>query len=509
MRDLELNLQGVDPTPPEDLARRLWARDSSAWGPGDDDPADRLGWLTLPGDFGARAASIERFARSFADGMEAVVLLGMGGSSLAPEVLSDALGSNGPELVVGDGTHPAQIRADDERIELSRAAFVVSSKSGGTIETLSLYRHYRSAVDDGKRFVAITDPGTSLEALAQREGFRETFLNPPDIGGRYSALSYFGLVPAALCGVELGPVLDAAAAMADRCGADVAGAANPGVLLGAAIGRLAMAGRDKLTFLVSDPIAGFGDWVEQLIAESTGKHDTGIVPIVREPLADASAYADDRAFVVLRLRDDAGTERNGDELARAGHPVISIVVDDATDIGGQMFLWEVATAVAGSLLGINAFDQPNVEAAKKASRELLESGEELKWADDDPEELVDDARPGDVVALCAFAPRAPAAAQTLSRARSKILREHGVATMAGFGPRYLHSTGQLHKGGPPGVRALVILDEPDEDVPIPGSQHGFARLVTAQAAGDARALAAAHRKVVTTSWATFESWTEA
>lgn len=500
-----ISLSGVEAPPPADLARRIWDRDSGAWGPGDDDPADRLGWLTLPADLGAKTESLHTFVAEAAGDAEAVVLLGMGGSSLAPEVFARSLGAS-RRLIVGDSTHPSQILADRASLDLDRCVFVVSSKSGGTIETLSLYRYYRSLVPDGDKFVAVTDPGTSLERLARDEGFAKAWLNPPDIGGRYSALSYFGLVPATLVGVEIEPLLDDARAAAEACGPDVDPAGNPGLVVGAAIARLALQGRDKLTFALSDPLASFGDWVEQLLAESTGKHGKGIAPIVREPRAPATAYGKDRAFVVMKLPGDDRLDTFGDELRSAGHPVVTIDVESPTGLGGQMFVWEFATAVAGSLLGINAFDQPNVESAKKASRELLESGDELSWSDGDPSALFEGMGEGELAVVCAFAPRSPGAEDVLESARHKLVDNYGVATMAGFGPRYLHSTGQLHKGGPPGVRALVVLDEPAEDVPIPGGDYTFGRLVKAQAEGDARALEQAGRNVRRTRWRTFESW---
>lgn len=506
MAKLSVSAPGVDTRPPKDLVRRVWAKDSGAWGPGDDDPADRLGWLTLPRDYLSKTEELRAFADGVTGDVDTIVLLGMGGSSLAPEVFARSMGAMSRSLVVADSTHPAQIAADGEHVDLARALFVVSSKSGGTIETMSLYAHYRSLVPDGSRFVAITDPDTSLQKLATEEGFKRVFANPPDIGGRYSALSSFGLVPAALMGIDIEPLLRSAAEMAGRCSADVPDADNPGAVLGTAIARLAQNGRDKLTFLISESVAAFGDWVEQLLAESTGKQGRGIVPIVREPLVDVSAYGSDRAFVLLKLagEDDLGVRES--DLTSAGHPAISLTLEGPDDLGGEMFLWEFATAVAGSILGINAFDQPNVESAKKASRALLESGEELKWSDDDPAKLWQGVSSRELGVICAFAPRSDENAAVLERAREKLLRAHGVATMAGFGPRYLHSTGQLHKGGPSGVRALVVLDPPKDDVPIPGTQYGFARLVTAQASGDAKALEDAGRRVLRTSWAKLADW---
>jgi glucose-6-phosphate isomerase len=504
-------LDGVTPQFDGDLARRVWAKDSSAWGPGEDDPKDRLGWLTLGEDMQAHLDRLSRFAADVAgDGITEVVLLGMGGSSLAPEVFSEVLAAapGRPKLTVLDSTHPAQIASVRSALDLERTLFLVSSKSGGTIETLSLYRLFRSLIDDGSHFVAITDPGTSLEKLAANEGFRDTWLNPPDIGGRYSALSLFGLVPAALIGANVATLLEGARAAEAECGPIRAPEENPGLVIGSAIGALARDGRDKLTFVMSEDIAPFGDWVEQLIAESTGKLGKGITPVVGEPRADPGSYGPDRVFVALGTDAAPVDSSFTDAVVAAGHPLITETIASPARLGEAMFTWEFATAVAGSILQINAFDQPNVEAAKKAGREVLESNDEIKWADEDPDALFSGMSLGELGAVLAFAPRDARRAGVIRRARTKLVEEHSVATMSGFGPRYLHSTGQLQKGGRKEVRALVILDEPTGDEPIPGSPYGFARLVRAQAEGDARALREAGRKVARTTWPTFESWVE-
>ncbi|HEY7874915.1 MAG TPA: glucose-6-phosphate isomerase [Actinomycetota bacterium] len=502
----DLTFHGIDVDPPVDLVGRIWARDPGAWGPGEDDPAERLGWLELPRRYPDRLSDVESFAEDVAAGVEHVVLLGMGGSSLAPEVFAATQSTDRTSLVVCDSTHPDEVAATRARLDLDRSLFVVSSKSGGTIETMSLYRYFRSLVPAGERFVAITDPATSLARLATEEDFVRTFVNPADIGGRYSALSYFGIVPAALAGVSLAPVLESARGMTERCTTDVGSEENPGLVLGSAIAELARGGRDKLTFVISDRISAFGDWVEQLLAESTGKNGVGIVPIVGEPALEPAAYGSDRAFVVMRLASDGAMTARARDLAGAGHPVVLVDVPEASDVGGQMFLWEFATAVAGAVMGINPFDQPDVEAAKRASRSVLESDDGAPWGQDDPGALFDELTAGDLAVVCAFAPRTSASEDVLDRARAKLLRVAPVATMAGFGPRYLHSTGQLHKGGPPGVRALVVLDEPEEQVAIPDAAYGFGELVAAQAAGDAKALTDAGRPVARASWAAFEAW---
>jgi glucose-6-phosphate isomerase len=502
--NLERPLVSVDP----ELAGRIWDRNASLWAPGEDDPRDRLGWLDLPDRMPAELDRLLGFARSIAsEGFRTVVLLGMGGSSLAPEVWATTLGAmeGYPSLEVADSTHPDAVRALTAALDLERTMWLVSSKSGGTVETMSLYRHFRSLRDDGDAFVAITDPGTSLERLAGEEGFRETFVNPPDIGGRYSALSFFGLVPAALLGVDLDALLGRARDMARACGPDRSVEDNPGIALGAMVAGWALGGRDKLTFLTSEPIASLGDWIEQLIAESTGKEGRGITPVVREPPAEPAIYGGDRAFVHIRLANDDAYDEFILALERGGHPVVTVPMADRLDVGGEMYRWEFATAVAGSILGINAFDQPDVEAAKRNAREALYSTAP-EWPDDDPDAFFAGIAAPELAALLVFAPRTHESDAVLEAARSKLLHRYAVASSAGFGPRYLHSTGQLHKGGPARLRALVVLAQPSDDVPIPGSDYGFARLVTAQALGDVRALEAAGRRVARMSWPRFAEW---
>jgi glucose-6-phosphate isomerase len=499
-----MEVSGVETAPDVALVTRIWGRDSSAWAPGEDDPADRLGWLELPEEMQAEVAELQSFASKVeSEGISSVVLLGMGGSSLAPEVFARTFdaGTSRPSLIVLDSTHPDQIRAVNERLDPDTTMFIVSSKSGGTIETISLYRYFRAHIDDGKRYVAITDPGTSLEKLATAEDFRVVFQNRSDIGGRYSALSHFGLVPAALIGAPLDDLLAGAADMAQACRQP--DPRNPGLALGYAIGKAAGAGNDKLTFSISPAIGSFGVWVEQLIAESTGKQGRGIVPIVDEPGTEGAPYGPDRAFVSLHLEDGP---REEPAAPLPGAPMIDIVSPSSHALGAEMFRWEFATAVAGSLLGINAFDQPNVESAKRVTRELLESGTDIDWPEEDPDEVFRDASPPELACLLAFAPSSPSNRETLAIARRKVLLDHGVATMSGFGPRYLHSTGQLHKGGKKNVRALVILDRPENDVPIPDSPHTFGRLITAQAAGDAKALEEAGQRVIRTTWQRLQEW---
>ncbi|MGH2787392.1 MAG: glucose-6-phosphate isomerase [Actinomycetota bacterium] len=501
-------LANIDVEIDPDAPRRVWARDSSYWGPGDDDPASRLGWLESHVDMAAAESDLVAFAEDAAGrGPVTVVLLGMGGSALAPEVFARTLEvAAGRRLVLCDSTHPAEVARVEAALDLSRCLFVVSSKSGTTVETSSLYRLFRSRIDDGSRFVAITDPGTPLHQLALAEGFLATFTNRPDIGGRYSALSYFGVVPAALLGVDLAPLLRGARKMAELCSAAVPAEENPGAVLGSLLGRLAERGNDKLTFVISPPFAAFGDWVEQLVAESTGKRGRGISPVVGEPVVSAETYGRDRTFVHIRSGNDDTHNDFVATLAGMGHPVIRIDVDSSGALGAEIFRWEFAVAVASAVMGINAFDQPDVESAKASARAALESEEQIGWLEEDPETIFDGLAPPELSALLLFAPSTDEARVTLEAARRKLVTRTGVATSAGFGPRYLHSTGQLHKGGPVDVRALVVLDTPAEDIPVPGAGYGFARLVTAQAQGDVHALRAAGRRVASTTFQRFNQW---
>jgi len=498
----------IDVEVDSDAARRVWARDSTYWGPGDDDPAERLGWLDSPDEMADAVPGLLKFAETVSgQGVVTVALLGMGGSALAPEVFGQTLPSSGPRLVLCDSTHPGEVRRVSEALDLNRSLFIVSSKSGTTVETASLYKYFRSLVDDGSRFAAITDPGTPLEDLAREHGFLSTFTNRPDIGGRFSAMSYFGLVPAAVIGIDVAEILASARAMRERCSPPVSAEENPGVVLGSALGSLAKRGRDKLTMVVSAPLAAFGDWLEQLVAESTGKHGTGIVPVVGEPAANPDDYGDDRVFVHIRLRGDEAHDDVVAQLVKAGHPVVGIEVGDAIEVGAEMFRWEFAIAVASAILGINAFDQPDVEAAKTSARSALESETPIEWPDEDPDQVFEGMAPPELAAVLLFTPRSEAARAALGSARSKLL-SRGLASSAGFGPRYLHSTGQLHKGGPKGIRALVVLDPPSDDIAVPGTDYGFARLVSAQAEGDAHALEAAGRRVARTTFERFRRWAE-
>jgi transaldolase/glucose-6-phosphate isomerase len=500
--------------------RRLWARDASLWTGGDE--ASWLGWLDLPEAPRAQLDELRTLADAARrEGVRDVVVLGMGGSSLCPDVLSRSFapGAGRPRVLVLDSTVPAQIAALDGALDLDRTWFVVSSKSGGTIEPNShlAWFHARcveqlGADEAGRRFVAITDPGSSLEQVARERGFRATVAGIPSVGGRFSALSAFGLLPAALQGIDLDDWLGRARAMARACGADVPARENAGVALGVAIGALAATGRDKLVLAISPALATLGGWLEQLVAESTGKHGTGVVPIDGEPLPAPGHAGDDRLFVYTRVASapDAAQDAAALALEAAGLPVIRIGIDEPRDLAGEMFRWEVATAVAGAVLGIDPFDQPDVESAKVEARALmaayerdgalpdavplLDTGEVALYGDPgltaEPEleraltQHLSRARPGDYLAINAFVAMDPANAAPLERLRRALGRQLGLPTTLGYGPRFLHSTGQLHKGGPDRGVFLTLTADDAHDLPVPGQAWTFGVLKQAQALGD-------------------------
>jgi hypothetical protein len=415
----------------------------------------------------------------------------MGGSSLAPEVFARTFGvaEGALELVVLDSTHPGAIARVTSELPPEETLYVIASKSGKTTETNSHMEHFWALKSDGNHFVAITDAGTPLEDVARARAFRRVFLNPPDIGGRYSALSFFGLVPAALIGAPLHELLDAAEEMACSCHPSVPIEENPGAWLGAVIGEAARAGRDKLTFVLPEAFASFGDWVEQLIAESTGKEGKGIVPVVGEEIGVLEAYGEDRLFVTVGPAPDMGDQ-----------PVVQLPSRSVEHFGAEFFRWEFATAVAGAVLEINPFDQPNVAEAKEATAEILKAGLPQEEPMDDLEALFAGVRTGDYIAIQAFIDPTEENAEDLQRARIALRDRFAVATTLGFGPRYLHSTGQLHKGGPnTGVFIQLVDEERKKDVPIPGSRFSFGTLIDAQALGDLRSLRAAGRRVARTT----------
>lgn len=502
----------------EDFGRRLWEKDFGLWSA---EPipelTDRLGWLNLPDTMTAEVGRLTRFAREVAEeGFRDAVVLGMGGSSLAPEVYARSFGSafGRAAVTVLDSTHPDAVRSLAERLDPAKTLFVVSSKSGTTTETLSFYRYFwKLAEGQGRNFVAVTDPGTPLQKLARERGFREVFNAPEDVGGRYSALTPFGLVPAALQGVDVGRLLSHGRAMAQSCRPAVAVGANPGLRLGAALGELALAGRDKLTFLTSHALESFPGWIEQLVAESTGKtilaggERRGIVPVVGEPLRPPDAYGLDRFFAAILLGGDevAALEKHLEALVAAGHPVARFRLADRYDLGAEMFRWEVATAAAGAVLGLNPFDQPDVQLAKELANEAMKKAAGAPKKGGGAVAVTDaramngwlgDARPGDYLGIHAYLPPRPQTTEALRGLQAALQARTGLAVTMGYGPRFLHSTGQLHKGGPPRCRFLQLVDEPAEDLAVPETQYTFGTLIRAQAEGDRQALEQRGRTVL-------------
>ncbi|MGH9475058.1 MAG: bifunctional transaldolase/phosoglucose isomerase [Terriglobales bacterium] len=513
---------------------RVWKKDASFWS-GDKQVqakiAIRLGWLTLPQSMQSQVAEIEAFVQDCKhDGYQDCVLLGMGGSSLAPEVFRNVFGAGleagqGLRLHVLDTTNPDQIARVEAQVKLPQTLFLVSSKSGGTIEPNSLFAYFWSKLGEGRHYAAITDAATSLQALAAEHKFRKVFTNPGDIGGRYSALSLFGLVPAALLGVDIGKLLKLAQEMAAACGPEVPLEQNPAAQLGAAIGVWARADskprRDKLTLIASPELASLGAWLEQLLAESTGKQGTGIVPIAGEPLGKPEVYGEDRVFVQLGLggtNDATGAALSG--LSRQA-PVVQIGLRDRYDLGREFFRWEFATAIAGAVLEINPFDEPNVQESKDNTMRVL--GEYLKGGDQAAgftslaaEHTGDlnfyapggapgapplaawlgEVKAGDYIAIMAYLDRSEEWTAGLENLRLGLRDRLRVATTLGFGPRFLHSTGQLHKGGGNQGVFLQITARPRKDLPIPGQKYGFTTLLAAQARGDYESLAQHQRRLL-------------
>ena len=524
----------------ERMASRIWQKDPTVWkqNPAEQNEiTDRLGWLTVIDQMSEDLPRLNELRDDVkAAGFTHVVLFGMGGSSLAPEVFQESFGNAAgqPKLLVLDSTDPSTLLHIERQVDLPKTLFVVSSKSGGTIETLSHFKYFhekmRAAVgqDAGKHFIAITDPDTKLDQLARENGFRATFRNPTEIGGRYSALSYFGLAPAAMIGVDIARLLDRGARMQHACHGSGPSRENPGMQLGAVMGVLAQHGRDKVTLVMSPPIATFGYWIEQLIAESTGKEGKGILPVEGETLGQPSDYGTDRLFVYVRTEQGFDPEQDA-RIARlkdASQPVITIALSDVYDLGAEFFRWEFATAVAGALIGINAFDQPNVQEAKDKTNALL--GEytalhalpeppaviqtehvQIVAEGDEAEQLhrsqslqhalelfVHEAGTGDYIALLAYVERTDETQAVLQRLRMRLRDTRRVATTLGYGPRFQHSTGQLHKGGANTGVFLQFVAHDHEDATIPGEPYTFGVLKQAQALGDLRALEAHGRRVI-------------
>jgi len=498
-----------------DYARRMWARDHALWSAEPiPDLTNRLGWLRLPYDTD-QVPAIRSFAKEACAGTDRVVVLGMGGSSMAPEVFAKTFGSapHHPSLTVLDSTHPEAVRAVSARIDPARTLFLVASKSGGTIETLSLFRYFWGVVSSlhdrpGDRFVALTDPGSGLEALARERGFRRIFATPPEVGGRYSALTPFGLVPASLIGMDIESLQARARVMADECGPDRPVAANPGLRMGAVMGESALAGRDKLTYVCSPAVAAFGAWVEQLVAESTGKNNTGIVPVAGEPVSDPESYGQDRLFVFMALEGDqpSGWEAVQAGLRRHGHPMVGVTLHHLDELGAEMFRSEMAVASAGSILGINPFNQPDVQVAKDLARRAMSpeglGGSVAETSSDSPRlagalgAWAATIEPGDYVGIHAYLPMDGPATPVLESLVPLLRDRFRVPVTLGYGPRFLHSTGQLHKGGANSGVFLQLVDSSDLDIEVPEADFSFGELLEGQAAGDYQALTGRGRRVL-------------
>lgn len=514
------------------LAKRIWDKDASVWTGGDE--ARWLGWLDIIEPMQASAAELTAFRAEVEDaGLESVLLLGMGGSSLCPETLSLVFGLN--SLHVLDSTDPAQLLALSEKLDLARTLVIVASKSGSTLEPDIMRRYFFEAVGNavggpaGDRFVAITDPGSALEQTAREDGYRKIFHGVPEIGGRYSALSNFGMVPGAAAGLDVERFLAAAKEMADAC-RNPTPQENPGVSLGLALGYLATRGREKLTIVAADPVRPLGAWLEQLIAESTGKLGKAIIPVDLENVGGPEDYGDDRVFVVLSVGDDSPSTQQIAALEAAGHPVIRIGLDDLYQLGAEFFRWEIATAAAGSVMGIDPFNQPDVQASKDVTKKLTTAYEESGaleaehpfYVGEDVELYTDDfnaalllarvqgddslesilsahlesLQSGRYFGLLAYVEMSPQHVELLQRGRHAVRDGMDVATCLGFGPRFLHSTGQAYKGGPNSGVFLQVTCEDAQDADVPGKPYTFGVVKAAQARGDFAVLSERKRRAL-------------
>lgn len=523
----------------KDMTKRLWAKDASLWTGKDE--GDWLGWLDIVKEQLNNLQQFEQLSKSIKEkGYQHAVLLGMGGSSLCVEVMRQTFGhvAGHPQMLVLDSVVPAQVKTVRSQIDPARTVFIVASKSGSTTEPNVLCQYFydetKKIVGEtaGDHFIAITDPGSSMEKHAKDLKFAHIFYGLPSIGGRFSALSNFGMIPAAVMGINSTKLLEYAQAMVSACSAGNQPAENPGVLLGTILGTLTKQGRDKITIVTSPAVHSLGTWLEQLIAESTGKEGKGLIPIAAEPLEDASIYGTDRLFIYVRLSSNPKAEQDAkiDALEKAGQPVVRINMPDTMHLGAEFFRWEIATATAGSIIGINAFNQPNVQESKDFTKqyiaEFIEEGvlpenrllysaggyevfgddsniKELKEKTGGKEDLkeillahLSRIKAGDYFAINAYVECCPRLEEKLQKIREHVLRKHHVATTIGFGPRFLHSTGQLHKGGPNSGVFLQITSDDKEDVDIAGEQFSFGILKEAQALGDFQALSSRKRRLI-------------
>ncbi|MEO8665988.1 MAG: hypothetical protein ABI462_10865 [Ignavibacteria bacterium] len=523
----------------ENIVNRIWEKDAAVWKEGPEFNElikNRLGWLTLPVSMKSNCDEINLFVDELrSEGYTHAVVLGMGGSSMCPEVCREIFGVREGylNLHVLDSTDPMTVNDIENSIDIEKTLFIVSSKSGSTIEVDSFLRYFFDKVSKvkgqnaGKNFIAITDPATLLESTAKENNFRKIFINPPDIGGRYSALSYFGLVPAAIIGVDIVKFLNNAENMMDDCMTIIA-EKNPGVYLGTAIGELSKKGTDKLTFVLPPRISSFGFWVEQLIAESTGKEDKGVIPVEGEATGKISSYGKDRLFTCLTLGKENGSERKLKKaLIKNDRPLIEIELDELYDIGGQFYLWEFATSVMGVVIGINPFDEPNVKESKDNTGNVLKYFEENKklpeqkpqvqdkdlsvyvdkkssgkkktdkWkAEDFLKYFLDMSKKGDYISLMAYIQKNKSNENILQEIRELLRSKKKLATTAGYGPRFLHSTGQLHKGGPDNGLYIQIVQDDTKDLEIPGKPYSFGVLKQSQANGDYESLKKHNRRVI-------------
>jgi transaldolase / glucose-6-phosphate isomerase len=515
----------------ENITARIWASDPYVWKKEANhlrSISKSLGWLNVAKNMYSHLEELEAFGQEIKGaGIKHVLLLGMGGSSLCPEVLRRTIGSSPgyPELLVLDSTDPDTIASYSARIDLSKTLFIVASKSGTTIEPDSFYKYFFNEVRSVKGdkaaqfFVAITDKDTQLEQVARKEKFRKVFVNPADIGGRYSALSYFGLIPAAVMGIDLREYLYRATLAMESCAGTVQVQFNPAAKLGATLGALAREGRDKLTLITDSTIESLGLWIEQLVAESTGKEHKGILPVCNEPLVEIEAYGKDRVFVVVHSDVlDPKVEREIAAIRAAGHPVIRRDLNGVLDLGAEFFIWELATAVMGHVLAINPFDQPNVQESKDNTVRILTEYKATKSLPQQSAVVTEDGisvfggekgslksalqshltpkGQNDYIALLAYLQETEEHEKLLTEIRQTLLKKYKLATTAGFGPRYLHSTGQYHKGGPANGIFLIITDEDKTDLTVPGEPYSFSILKQAQALGDFHALGSLKKRVI-------------
>ncbi len=523
----------------EQWTRKIWRKDAALWKSEEAHQKiikNSLGWVTVLEQVSAAAEELAAFsARIRNDGFKHIMLLGMGGSSLCPEVFRRTFGKTPgfPELHVLDSTDPATVAAFEAKVDLAKTLFIVASKSGSTVEPLMFYKYFFNRVRElkgdkaGENFIAITDPGTKMEQNAKDDRFRRIFLNPADIGGRYSALSFFGMVPAALQGFDFKTLIDRAERAMHACSPVVPAADNPAVKLGAIIGTLALEGRNKMTLSTDPELSSLGLWIEQLVAESTGKEGKGILPVAGEAFGAPSVYGNDRVFVHIAVGlIDPEAENKLRVLEAAGHPVIRRVLNDTLDLGEEFYLWEMATAVAGKILDINPFDQPNVQESKDNTVRLLEEfkqngklteqsvaaeglGLRILCSDQTIQALgsghsvesfigahLKRAGAGDYIALCDYLQETDEHEALLQSIRTHLRDALHVATTTGYGPRFLHSTGQLHKGGDDSGVFIQITADDAKDVPLPGEPFGFSILKQAQALGDFASLASRNRRAI-------------